>query len=435
MTMKRSVILAAIISLLGASRAMPAAAGEATSARPYSGDLLTRSTLSGDWLGFRNDWAAKGVTFDATLTQIGQGVVGGGKDGTWEYGGRGDITGNLDTGKMGLWPGGFLTLELEGNWSDAVNGKTGALVPVNTNQLFPLPTGDNFGVPNLSFAQFLSPYAGLIAGKLDTMSGDDNAFAHGKGDTQFLNLGFNINPALLVTPYSTLGAGAIVLPTKDPNAAIVKLLVLSASGKATTSGFEDLSGPLVVGEGRLRTGFFGRTGHQLVGALYSNKKYTSLDQRLGFVIQNRALVKRDGTWAVYYNFDQYLYEKGANQGVGVFGRFGASQGEPVPVQYFYSVGLGGKGLLPDRALDECGIGYYYSSVNSPTLQVPFSTRSFLRDEWGFEAYYKIALTPWLLLTPDIQVVGPSQKQEVTSLVGRKSVGLATILGVRLQTIF
>lgn len=54
---------------------------------------------------------------------------------------------------------------------------------------------------------------------------------------------------------------------------------------------------------------------------------------------------------------------------------------------------------------------------------------------GFESYYKIALMPWLLLTPDIQVVGPSQEQEGTSLVGRKSVGLATILGVRLQTIF
>jgi hypothetical protein len=32
-------------------------------------------------------------------------------------------------------------LELEGNWSESVNGKDGALAPVNTNQLFPLPTG------------------------------------------------------------------------------------------------------------------------------------------------------------------------------------------------------------------------------------------------------------------------------------------------------
>ena len=147
-----------------------------------------------------------------------------------------------------------------------------------------------------------------------------------------------------------------------------------------------------------------------VGALYSNKQYTSIDQRLGFVLENRALAKHDGTWAMYYNFDQFLYEtdKGAGQGVGLFGRFGASEGDPIPVQYFYSVGVGGKGLIPSRDLDQFGIGYYYSSIDNPTLQRPFSTKSFLRDEWGFEAYYNVALTPWLLLTPDVQVIGPAQ---------------------------
>ena len=49
-----------------------------------------------------------------------------------------------------------------------------------------------------------------------------NEFAHGKGDTQFMNTAFNVNPILLTTvPYSTLGTGMIVLPTKDPEQAIV----------------------------------------------------------------------------------------------------------------------------------------------------------------------------------------------------------------------
>src|SRR4029453_15790718 len=42
---------------------------------PYSGDLWSRSTLTGDWGGFRNEWAAKGVTIDTNITQIGQGDV------------------------------------------------------------------------------------------------------------------------------------------------------------------------------------------------------------------------------------------------------------------------------------------------------------------------------------------------------------------------
>jgi carbohydrate-selective porin OprB len=91
--------------------------------------------------------------------------------------------------------------------------------------------------------------------------------------------------------------------------------------------------------------------------------------------------------------------------------------------------------IPSRALDQFGIGYYYSSVNNPTFQHPLFTRTFLRDEWGFEAYYNVALTPWLLLTPDVQVIGPSQEQQTIRQRSAESVGTATVLGVRGQLIF
>lgn len=154
--------------------------------RPYSGDLLSRSTLTGDWGGFRNELAAKGVTFDGNVTQIEQGVVDGGRDDEWEYGGRGLFKFHVDTQKLGWWPGGFLDLEAEGNWEDAVNLKTGALMPVNNGQVYPL-VREELCVPEVSFTQFLSGYFGLTAGKLDTTSGDMNEFAHGKGDNQFFN--------------------------------------------------------------------------------------------------------------------------------------------------------------------------------------------------------------------------------------------------------
>ena len=241
---------------------------QTSSTAPYSGDLWNRSTLTGDWFGVRNDLAAKGITFDMSLTQVGQGVVDGGKDEGWKYGGRGNLTFNLDTEKLGLWPGGFLTVEVEGNFTDSVNGKTGALMPVNSNQLYPTPSGDNLNVPQVSFMQFFSPYAGVVLGKLDTTSGDANEFAHGKGDTQFLNLAFNFNPtAVVAAPYSGLGAGLIILPTKDPKAAIINFMVLQTNGKASTTGFSDLHSNQLsfAGEARVRTDFFGLTGHQLIG--------------------------------------------------------------------------------------------------------------------------------------------------------------------------
>jgi porin len=441
--MRRFGVTASVIFLLGASLCPRADAEETPSARPYSGDFFERSTLTGDWGGARDDLAAKGITLDTTLTQIGQGVVDGGKDDDWEYGGRSNLTGRLDTQKLGLWPGGFLTLEVEGNWSDSVNGHTGALMTANTNQLFPEPTGDNFNVPQLSFAQFLSPYAGVIFGKLDTTTGDANAFAHGKGDDQFMNLAFSVNPvALVTTPYSPLGAGVIVLPTKDPHAAIVNFMVMQSEAHASTPGFDDLDEDKLTfaGEGRVRTNFFGRTGHQLVGAAYSNKEFVALDQRLRFVLENRTLEKQDGSWAVYYNFDQFVYEieKSSGRGVGLFGRFGAADGDANPLQYFFSAGIGGTGVIPCRPHDRFGIGYYYLDVASLTIEGPSQRKSFLSDEWGFEAFYNVAITPWMLLTPDIQVIGPSQERRIAGLPSQprlKSVDTATVLGLRLQLIF
>jgi porin len=450
--MKRSTIIITAIFLLGISFAPRVWARDTSSKDPYSGDLLSRSTLTGDWGGLRNEWAQKGITFDFNITQIGQGVVNGGKSGAWQYGGRGDLVVNVDSQKLGLWPGGFFNLELEGNWALSVNRNTGALMPVNASQTIPLPPGDIFGVPAWNFAQFLSPYFGLAIGKFATItntSGDMNEFAHGKGVTQFMNLAFNFNPLLAFTvPYSTLGTGVVVLPTKDPNEATVSLLVLSANGLPTTSGFGDLNGNdiVVAGEGRVRTDFFGLTGHQLVGTTFSNKRFTSTDQRLGSIIETRTFRPEKGSWNIYYNFDQYLYEpkKGVDRGVGVFGRLGASDGNPNFMKFFGSFGVGGKGMFESRPHDQFGWGFYYINIDNPRLQGPLQTTSFLRDEYGFEAYYNFALTPWALLTPDIQVVRGAQRDTVTITQGplgvlprvdRKSISTSTVLGLRLQLLF
>ena len=431
-----------------ATFAVTAGGGEAPSATPYSGDIWTRSTLTGGWGGLRNQLAEKGVTLDLSVTQSGQGVVNGGKSGAWQYGGRGDIILNLDSQKLGLWPGAFLNLEAEGNWASAVNANTGALMPVNNSQILPLP-GENFDLISLNFSQFLSPYFGLTFGKYATItatSGDMNEFAHGKGDTQFMNMALNFNPLMALTvPYSTLGTGLIVLPTKDPKEAIVTVMVLQANGQPNTSGFGDLDGDklTLAAEGRVRTDFFNLTGHQLFGTTFSNKKFTSIDQRLSSIVETRSLDGEKGSWNIYYNFDQYLYEpkKGADRGLGLFGRLGVSDGDPNFMKFFGSFGVGGKGVFDSRPLDEFGVGYYFINIANPTIQGPLQTRDFLRDEYGFEFYYNFAITPWLKLTPDLQIVRGAQKDQVTLgspipvVTNSKSISTSTTLGLRLQMVF
>jgi porin len=449
----------AALFFLGISLTEHSWAADASPPTPYSGDLWTRSALTGDWGGVRNQLVEKGVTFDVRFTQAAQGIVHGGKDTGWQYGGgRGDIIFNLDTQKIGLWPGGFLNVEAEGsfipadNFRKSINGTTGSLMPVNSNQLYPLPRGDNFNLPALNFTQFLSPYFGLSIGKYATLtsnSGDMNEFAHGKGDTQFMNAALNLNPVMLLTvPYSTLGTGLLVLPTKDPNQAIINFFVMSSTGKSSTSGFDDLNDDNLTfaGEGRVRTNFFGLTGHQLLGASYSNRNFTSIDQNARFVFENGALEGKKGSWNAYYNFDQYFYEprKGSGEGIGLFGRFGASDGNPNFMNFFYSLGFGGKGVIPSRERDRYGFGFYYIDVKNPHFQGLFRNIKLLRDEYGFEAFYNVAITPWLSVTPDVQIVRGAQKEEITVrrgllgvpfIAGRKSIGTATILGLRLQMVF
>jgi porin len=173
---------------------------------------------------------------------------------------------------------------------------------------------------------------------------------------------------------------------------------------------------------------------------YSNKTYTSLDQSLRFFIETRTIEEQKGSWMVYYNFDQYLYEakKGSGQGIGIFGRFGASDGNPNPMHFFFSFGVGGKGMIPGRPLDRFGIGYYYMDVRQPKFTGPLGTKELLRDESGFEAFYNFAITPWLQLTPDIQVIKPAQKDYIDTkglIPVRKNVDTATVLGIRLQMVF
>lgn len=448
-----------IIFLFSLFLVAQAGAEEAAPARTYSGDLWTRSTLTGDWGGLRNDLAEKGATFDMSLTQVGIGLISGGKDLGWQYSGRGNITVNMDTQKLGMWPGGFLTVEVEGNYNRSINQDTGAISPVNTNQLFPTPGKQGLNLPALTYMQFLSHYFGVAFGKLDTTSGDANEFAHGKGDTQFFNLSLSFNPVYLLTvPGSALGAGVMILPTQDPDSAIITAGVVDSNGEANRSGFDTAfkGNDTYYIEGRARTNFFGMTGHQLVGATYSSKNYTSLDQNTllslkGFVQNGQLTIQQvNNAWSVYYNFDQYLYEPRKGQGIGVFGRFGASDGKANPIHYFYSLGIGGKGLMTSRPNDAFGIGYYYIDVANPTFTGIFKDRQFLRNENGVEAYYNIAITPWMKLTPDIQVIRPAQKQEIgvafsprdifgiqvpVPTVVKNDINTAVVTGLRLQIIF
>ena len=387
----------------------------------FGGDWLTRSKMSGDWGGYRTKLVDNGVKLDVDLMQVVQGVNEGGLDPGYKYGGSADYWLHLDTDKMGLWPGGFVTIFAESQFGENVLNKTGVFTAVNSDALFPKPDEQLTNLTSVVFMQFLSEQFGIVLGKLQTLDGDLNAFASGRGNTQFFNQNFVFNPVTIRTiPYSTLGGGIIILPTKNLEEMLFTFTALDPSGVPDQAGFDDAfeDGVALASEFRFAIKPFGLPGHQSIGGTWSSKNYAVLDQEprlllLQFLrsqitgMGGVKLDREDDSWSVYYNFDQFFYTEASDetQGLGLFGRFGQADDRTNPIERFYSIGLGGKGLIPTRDQDTFGIGFYYIEVSD---KIPSLNLNLLDDGKGGEFFYNIELTPWFHLTPNFQIIEPGR---------------------------
>jgi porin len=457
--------LAVLVSLAVA----PAAAQEEPP-QTYGGDLWSRPRLTGDWGGLRDEMARRGVTLDVDLLQILQGVASGGRDTGVEYGGNVDYRLNVNTGKLHLWPGGFFNVHAMSSFGENVNRDAGATESVNAAAVFPGLTDNATALMNLTFAQFFTYWAGIFLGKVETLTGDANEFAH-DFRTQFLSMGFQFNLAGALAPVSAWGGGIILLPTEDPKEAIVNIMVIDPDGTPTNNSVDDAfdDGVFLGGEGRVTVKPFGLTGHQLVGFMWSNKDRLSLEQDpsnlFTLFLQNRfprledpgPILRRilerffpqllvpaqsanraSDTWTVFYNFDQYLWhpEGDPNRGVGVFFRFGVSDGLANPIKYAYNLGIGGKGVVPGRPRDTFGLGW--SRIEYSDDLVPFLRERLdvgLEHEDVVELYYNFALTGWLDATVDLQVVNPGLTKTLNSANQLVDVDTAAVAGLRVYMRF
>ena len=83
------------------------------------------------------------------------------------------------------------------------------------------------------------------------------------------------------------------------------------------------------------------------------------------------------------------------------------------MQWFLSFGVGGHSQLAGRQDDTFGIGWYYTGISDEFGPV---VSSVLGDGQGVEVYYRIAITEWFHVTPDLQVVAPNEVTAETALV-------------------
>ncbi len=381
----------------------------------YRGDLWHRAALTGDWGGLRQKMMDKGLRANVSLTQILQGNIDGGVSRRSWYMGLLRYELDLDTGAAGLWPGGLFHVRGETQYGKNDLFDSGALLPVNSAALYPVPDQET-RLSEAYYTQFVAPWLGFIAGKMSPR--ENNVFARDE-TTQFMNMAFFCDPVIGTTvPLDFLGAGVILAPAKWFT---LTTLVLDSEGTANVSGFDTVfdRGTSVFQTAEVAIRPFGQQGHQRVGWSWSDKSQIQLSQDVRLIIRQLVLkklglgpgptLKRQGSdWSFLYDFDQYLYTKPGtkNQGVGLFGRFGYSDGTVNPVGQFYSLGIGGKGMIPGRDSDTFGIGYYYLAVSHEMGPI---LRKLVADEKGVELYYNIEVTPWLHITPDLQIIWPGQR--------------------------
>jgi porin len=461
--MKSKLRLAALAALIGTS--LPALATPEAIPETWGGDLATRPRLTGDWGGLRDEMARKGIVLDVDAYWTPQTITSGGRDSGGSNWGNAIVALTVDTGKLGLWPGGYFKVQTISSFGNNLLYDSGAMIPANEFWILPTTKPDT-GIQELTYTQFFSPQFGLQLGKINTIA-PTNQF-HGDNRTGFLNTALNFPVALAMVPLSAYGATALYLPTHDIT---VAGMVLDPNGTimddSLNNAFSD--GVMAILSGDLKIKPFGLPGHQNLTLAWSNKERPSLIQdpsnyartlltarypRLGnpgpvlvdilekhapgLLVPTQPLNMENETWAAVYSFEQYLWqpEGESKRGLGAFFSAGLSDGKANPVKYSYSLGLVGKGIVPGRPYDEFGIGWALTEFSDNF--VPYMRDTFnlgLNRESAVEVYYNFAVTPWLSISPSYQYISPALDKVQDSNGNFKTLDNTQLLGVRVGVRF
>jgi porin len=399
--------------------------------------LFERATLTGDWGGARTWLADHGVTLKLRLTQFYQGMPAGQGSHDFKYGDKADFQVTTDFSKLGLWKGMSATVHGEYNFGQSVNGYGGTLMAVNTALELPGLGGYNaFDLSSLYATQTFGDVVSLTAGKISAIDlSVSKPFMGGAGIDSFWNILFTAPPSGTVPAYML---GAILNVNTGP--ALLSAWVYDPNSVVNATGLDEpfKDGFTVRGSVSVPVTIAGLAGHQGLAASYSNqpgKDFETLDDiepkksssssstsSTTEVESPSSNAMKNARYYGAYSFDQYLYQSAANpkEGIGLFGQVGLSDGNPNWLRWSMLAGIGGTGLIPGRHLDNYGVGYSYASP-APGLRALDGLRTPIKDEQCLEVFYNFAVTPWMVLGADFQVIKPSKANDTAIFTGLRLV--------------
>jgi porin len=408
--------------------------------RPKAVSLLEQKSLTDTPGGPKEQLRRLGVDLDVWVTQFFQGIAAGGNNGVSRYGGKLDAFLKIDGEKLGLWQGLRVSAQYEHYIGRNINNKDFALVPVNAAQAF-IGNDTYHSALSVVVTQQLSKELSVSAGKFNMMTvASQTPLIGGGGLDTFMNRAFalpstgigvaspgTVADRLIVSPPYLLAAIA-TLKTQPATFTFIFADPRNAQNpRVLERPFE--RGVAAVGGVTVPVTIAGLSGFHGVRGGYSNARGFDLDETDGVRarIASRQPVTKKGFWLAAYSFQQYLVQSDDNPDVGwgLFGVATLSDGNPNPVRWSVLAGLAGNNLLPGRTDDKWGVGFFHYGLTQPLLTGLAERGLYRRSEGGIEAFYNWAITPWLRLSGDLQVVEPWN-----ALRPR-----ATYMALRLQTRF
>ncbi|MDR3555618.1 MAG: carbohydrate porin [Syntrophobacteraceae bacterium] len=385
---------------------------DAQGGQPADSDFADKAT--GDWGGERERLKQAGITIEATFLTEGFYNFRGGIR-TWPPVGSStsDVSLGLDMEKLCGWNGGKFYADLEDHaWRNPTKTLTGDL------QIFDKQnTAPYLQVFELWYQQKL--FNGMLrlkVGKVDA----NTEFSVVDNGLSFLNSSSQVSPTVFVFPTTPdpmpsvnvfftppglfyAGFGAYYANRSDrfgelvDNPADAQLSEFGAFLIGET-GLKWENAPVLANAGNLKVGFWEHTG-----------TFTRFEG-----------AKQQGTSGGYGIIDQTLWqpagEAPGGRGVRAFLEYGRTQQTITPVYQHIGGGLTWQGLCDCRPDDTVGVSPQYAYL-SPGAGLPYTY------ELALEAFYKLQVTRWATLRPDLQyIVHPGGKYP-DALVGTIGVRL------------
>lgn len=394
--------------------------------------LAQQSSLADTPNGPKEQLKTYGVQPDLWVTQICQGIMSGSPPKGGFCGGKLDAFLRLDSEKLGLWRGFHVTSQFEQYTGNTVNNITGTLLPVSAIQAFVQPNYYH-NTLTLFVTQNIDDHLSISAGKVNMMTlAAETPILGGGGWETFLNRAFAVPKTgigitapgtladrVIVSPTYTLGTlvnlktniGKFMIAVADPRNAEDPRVIQHPfeRGVALTAGY---TLPIKLAD---------LQGYHTIRAAYSDARGFDLDDMDGARarLTHGLPITKKGFWFAGYAVQQYLMqsEKDPSVGWGLFTNVSISDGNPNPVKWSLLTGLAGNNLFEGREHDKWGIGYYHYGLSQSLIDGLENLKVYRRSEGGVECFYNYAITPWIQISADLQIIDPWKTEKTRETVG------------------